>query len=368
MEFNPYKDLIIPMAKRQEARKPAEVEDFKFPEFNLRRVERLGAVHIDAPAAPRIDAPGPVRAGGDAPGPVRADGGDGGPSLSGAGTRASSQPSGAGAAGEVTVPKNDASVKEAKVNEDGSIEITKADGTKETIQPLSRESPPPKESIESVKSKETPEESTARESEKSALADKLLKGMMLLPAFLPLALLLAGFIQGEIACNDINGGGVSGHGPKVMSITNVKSAQWPTGMPSWFPVTNSTKVDLTYSPCIEILKTDKLTVTDSSNVLTGTYGVESTPGPCQVRIDIKKGYTANTASNTATFTDKTSCSDRMAYAIGQDANTILSTAGTGLSGAASGFFSAVPWSSILMFIAFILAIYIAWSAIKVFKG
>ena len=47
MDFNPYKDLIVPMVK-QEDRKPVDVEEFKFPKFNLRlrQVEYLRGIEV----------------------------------------------------------------------------------------------------------------------------------------------------------------------------------------------------------------------------------------------------------------------------------------------------------------------------------
>ena len=279
----------------------------------------------------------------------------------------------AGAAGEPIAGPPTETVETApgsttKTNSDGSETVTKPTGETETVPALSREKPV-SETTDNSPNNETPPEKAERTGEKSSLLEKFQKGLMLLPFLLPLALLLASFIQGEIACNQINGGGISGHGAQVMNVTNVVSAQWPKGLPSWVPTMNANKVDVTYSPCIQILSKDMLTFKDEANVFsTSAYPVSSAPGPCIVRIDLGKAYTANTVSNTATFTDKTSCSDRMAYAAGQDAGTVLQLSGDLGSQLLGGLSSSIPWSTIFLILALILAIYIAWQAIKIFTG
>ena len=73
MSFNPYKDLII-QRQTHEYRKPVEVEEFKFPEFNLRKIlnpellpirqVEYNGVHTTAtvpPRAPGESAPDPSR-------------------------------------------------------------------------------------------------------------------------------------------------------------------------------------------------------------------------------------------------------------------------------------------------------------------
>jgi hypothetical protein len=277
-----------------------------------------------------------------------------GPSVTGSGGGSTTTTSTGGA---TVKPPPDPALPEGttiKRNEDGSLEVTNAKGEKKTYEAGSPENPVPK-TPENAPENETPPEKAANQESKSTLLEKLTKGAMLLPLLLPLALLLAGFIQGEIACNEING--------STMNITGSQSAQYPTGLPSWFPTINKTKVNLTYSPCNKILNTDTITIKDSSNILTGSYGVTGSPGACQVQIDIGKVYTSNSASNTATFTDKTSCSDRMAYAIGQDSLALGEAAGSSFGDILSGLFGNVPWSGIAMVVLAIIAVYFLYEAV-----
>jgi hypothetical protein len=103
-------------------------------------------------------------------------------------------------------------------------------------------------------------------------------------------------------------------------------------------------------------------------VFDGRYDV-STGEECSLTVDIGKEYTtANTFSNTAQFTLSTSCSDRMAYAAGQDALVVGQAAGAGLQGVFSGIFGSASFSGILMIVLFILAGWLAFQAIAIFRG
>jgi len=192
------------------------------------------------------------------------------------------------------------------------------------------------------------------EKERSSILDKASKGLMFLPLLLPLALLTAAVVQGEAECDNVNS--------QTMDITNVVSAAWPQGLPSWVPQSNSTKYDIGYTPCSKILANDTLTFTDSSNTFpTGERSIDSVPQPCYVRVDFGKELTVDPeVSNVATFKVKTSCSDRMAYAAGQDAGIIANVASEGLSGAASGLFGNINFKTIGLILLAIVSVYFAY--------
>jgi hypothetical protein len=380
MEFNPYKDLIIPMVKHQGDRKPIEVEEFKFPEFNL----RLRQVEYDRSVKlPKGDPP--KRASGDEPNqgkphPVRSNEAvDAGvdpanPSNQVAATSQGTNLTGGGRAATLRTPEGGIPVKndnlpggEGTLRSDGVV-VAK-DGSLHP--PGSRANPIARDSGD-VPLRETPDTDAKSQhnpenisKSKSDLANKMMMGVMLLPAFLPLALLLAAFVQGEVACNQLDG--------KEFSIDSAVSARQPTypdGTPDFIKNTfsiNKTKVKIGFSPCVKILNTDKIKIHDS-NVFDGHYEV-STGEECSLIFDLGKEYaSANTFSNTAQFTLSTSCSDRMAYAAGQDALAVSQAAGTGLQGFFSGIFGSASFSGFIMIVLFILAGWLAFKAIAVFRG
>ena len=377
MEFNPYKDLIIPMAKNQEDRKPAEVEEFKFPEFNLRLRQVEFKRGIEPPRAdppnPRPREEGEIR-------PIRtndavAAGVD--PAVPGnrvATTTQGATISGRGGQSDLTTPAGGVPIKNDNlpggegtlrpdgvvVAKDGSLHPPGSRGN-----PLARDvgGVPPREKPDTDATSQHNEQNISKS--KSDLANKMMMGVMLLPAFLPLALLFAAFVQGEVACNQLDGKKF-----KIDSAASARQPNYPEGTPDWVKNTFSidkNKVKIGFSPCVKILNTDKIKVQDS-NVFDGNYDVV-TGKDCSLTFDLGKEYkTANTFSNTANFILSTSCSDRMAYAAGQDALVVSQAAGAGLQGFFSGIFGSASFSGLIMIVLFILAGWLAFKAIAVFRG
>ena len=196
---------------------------------------------------------------------------------------------------------------------------------------------------------------------KARLGNKLLMGAMLIPALLPLALMLAGMIQGGIACKQLDEKEF-----KIESAVSAKTPNYPDSTPDWIKnnlVYNKTKVNLTFSPCVHILKTDSIKVHDS-NVFDGTYDITRVNGSCSIRVDIGSEYaTANTFSNTAGFTLYTSCEDRMAYAVGEDAQILAEGAGSMLS----GFLGSFDFSTIFLILGLVVAVWFVFQAVQIFK-
>lgn len=238
------------------------------------------------------------------------------------------------------------------VNDDGSITVTNREG-KQVTKPFGERGNSTTSKPEETLAKEPADRKAANEKDRQNIMDKISKGLMLIPLLLPLALLLASVIQGEADCENVNS--------QTMDVTNVVSAAWPQGLPSWVPQSGTTKYDIAYSPCTKILANDLLTFTDSSNTFpTGQFPIDSVPQPCYVRIDFGKTLTIDSnVANVATFTDKTSCADRMAYAAGQDAGIVANAAGEGLSGAVSGLFGNINFGTIGMILLAIVAVYFA---------
>ena len=324
--FNP-SDLLVPLV-RVIPERTIEKYELEFPPLFQPRKEFFDPPHVEVPHAPDVphiptDANHPT---------VR------GPST------ATFHPD-----GHITVTRSDGTAVDIQVGDRGTIDIT---------------STPPPEQVARQQQKATTNGGTdqhsseEKEKEKSDLLEKIGMGLMLIPSLLPLALLLASTIQGGVDCDNLD--------QKQMNITGVTSSKWPQGLPSWFPTMNANKVDVTYDPCVKILSTDTIQV-QSSNVFDGTYSPVSTNGTCSIRIDIGKEYTSNTASNTANFILNTSCSDRMAYELGQDTNDLAQAGGNIAGDLLGGLFGSIPWSAILMILAGIVAIYIAFQAIQIFK-
>jgi hypothetical protein len=191
-----------------------------------------------------------------------------------------------------------------------------------------------------------------------------MKGAMLVPFLIPLGILLHSLIQGEIDCDQLDN--------KKFGITDAQSAatpQYPSGTPGWIQsiAINKNKVNLKYSPCARILSTDSITI-QNSNVFDGTYTPTGTTGPCKLQIDIGKTFTNNTWSNTATFNLHTSCEDRMAYQIGDDTATLANFAGQTAGDLVGGIFGGINWSGILLVIFAIVAVYLFFQVVAVFRG
>ena len=250
-------------------------------------------------------------------------------------------------------------------NPDGSVDVKGADGTVRTHEAGDRDNPLSNKPKEEVEGAQNPNEKAARGKEKNSLLENIGKGMMFLPFLLPLALLLAAVVQGEADCQDING--TEGDGmaiqavaPKVMTVTSVFSAAWPKSFPEAMQI-RKTKYDVGFTPCIKILANDVLTFKDTTNTFpVGQQSIDSVPQTCMVRIDFGKTLTIDSeVANVATFTDKTSCSDRMAYAAGQDAEILAGAAGTGLSSLFGGLLGGLNLSSIFLVICGILALIFA---------
>ena len=330
--FNP-SDLLVPLV-RVIPERTIEKYELEFPPlFQPRKEFAIEAPHVSAPHVSAPHAPDVPHIPTDANHPtVR------GPST------ATFHPD-----GHITVTRSDGITVDIQVGDRGTIDIT---------------STPPPEQVARQQEKATTNGGTdqhapgEKEKTKSDLLDKVAMGLMLIPALLPLALFLAATIQGGVDCDNLD--------QKQMNITGVTSSKWPQGLPSWVPTMNANKVDVTYDPCVKILSTDTIKV-QSSNVFDGTYSPVSTNGTCSIRIDIGKAYTSNTASNTANFILNTSCSDRMAYELGQDVNDLAQAGGNIAGDLFGGLFGSIPWSAILMILAGIVAIYIAFQAIQIFK-
>jgi len=376
MDFNPYKDLIVPMVK-QEARGPVEVEEFKFPKFNLRlrQVEYLRGIEV-----PRTDPPNP-RPRDDAEfRAVRTNQAVGAgvdpalPSNRVTETTQGTNLTGRGAQSAINTPEGGIPVKndnlpggEGTLRPDGVV-VAK-DGS---LHPPGSRGSPLARDAEGVPTREKP--NTDPESQhsdqsinksKSDLANKMMMGVMLLPAFLPLALLFAAFVQGQVACNQLDGKKFS-----IDSAVSTRQPKYPEGTPDWIKNTfsiNKNKVKIGFSPCVQILNTDKIKI-QSSNVFDGKYEV-GTGSACSLTIDIGKEYkTANTFSNTANFILSTSCSDRMGYAAGQDALILSQGLGAGLGGLFSGIFGSTTFSGIIMVVLVVLAIGLALKGVAIFRG
>lgn len=194
--------------------------------------------------------------------------------------------------------------------------------------------------------------------------DRVTKGAMLLPALLPLSLLLAALTQGLVDCDALDD---KDH--KITSIESARYPEYPEGTPEWvikYLTYNKNKIKVRYSPCTQLLSTDNIDVKDS-NLFDGNYGVKIVE-PCVLLLDIGQEYTSNAASSNAYFKLHTSCSDRAFYNLGEDLHAIADTASTGAQGLFSGLFGSIPWSTIFLIVMFILAIWLAFGAFKALKG
>ena len=197
------------------------------------------------------------------------------------------------------------------------------------------------------------------------ILDKVGKAAMAVPLLLPLSLLLAGMIQGLIDCDQLDGKAFG-----IKSVDSAASPKYPDGTPDWIKNTftmNKTQVDLTYSPCVKILSNDSITV-KNSNVFDGEYTPTGTSGSCKVRIDIGKPYVANTFANTAIFNLSTSCEDRMAYEIGHDIGELTNFAAQTTGDILGATFGNMNWSTIFLVLFGIVAVFLAFQVIKIFKG
>lgn len=385
-------DLLIKKPKREYFRPPTEVQEFEFPKFNLRKmldpefvpsrqVENFPSFRRgpkppepDLPAANRGEAPDPKK-----PHAPRTEGnvrGGSDPASKSSQDAAVSTTQGQNLLGKgniqkLNIPPEGIKIKserlpdgEGTLRPDGVV----VDKNGKEYPPGSRENPiannsndiPPRSPPDTDAKSQHNEENM--KNSKGALANKMMMGVMLLPAFLPLALMLAGFIQGEVACKQLDG--------KEFKIENAESARspkYPDSTPDWIKnnlVYNKTKLKIAFSPCVHILSTDSIKIHDS-NVFDGSYDVTKVDGSCLLTVDIGKEFsnTANAFSNTAGFTLHTSCTDRMAYAVGEDASFLAQGAGSMLAGLFDGF----DFSSIFLILFLVVGVWFAFQAISIFR-
>jgi hypothetical protein len=390
-------DLLIQRPKR-EYRKQAEVTEMEFPEFSLRKIrEVLNPEFVpsrqvenfpslrrgprppqpDLPSANRGDAPDPkkphaqrtegnVKAGADPASSASQDA-----AIS---TTAGQNLLGRGNIQKLNVPKEGIKIKSERLPDgEGTLRPDGVVVDKNGVEypPGSRENPiannsqdiPPRQPPDTDAKSQHSEENMKKS--KGDLANKMMLGVMLVPAFLPLALMLAGMIQGEVACKQLDGKEF-----KIESATSARQPVYPDGTPDWIKNTfsiNKTKVKIGFSPCAQILRTDSIKVHDS-NVFDGTYDITNVNGSCSLTVDIEKEFeTANAFSNTAQFILNTSCSDRMAYAVGDDARVLASGVGTGLGSIVSGIFGGINMSAIFLVMGIVIAIWFIFQVYAVFK-
>lgn len=390
-------DLLIQRPKR-EYRKPTEVTEMEFPEFNVRKIrEVLNPEFVphrrvenfpnfrrgpkppqpDIPSANRGDAPDPkkphaprtegnVRGGADPASSANQD--------SAMRTTAGQNLLGRGNIQSLGIPKEGIKVKSERLPDgEGTLRPDGVVVDKNGVEypPGSRENPlaensqdiPPREPPDTDPNSQHNNENRAKD--RGALANKMMLGVMLVPAFLPLALMLAGMIQGEVACKQLDGKEF-----KIESATSAKQPVYPDGTPDWIKNTfsiNKTKVKIGFSPCAQILSTDSIKVHDS-NVFDGTYDITNVNGSCSLTVDIQKEFeTANAFSNTAQFILHTSCADRMAYAVGDDARVLASGVGTGLGSLVGGIFGGINMSAIFLVVGLVIAVWFIFQVYAIFK-
>lgn len=203
----------------------------------------------------------------------------------------------------------------------------------------------------------TPAQQRAR---REKIIDRVTKGTMLLPALLPLGLLLTALIQGEIECDALD--------DKDHEITSIDSARYPVypdGTPDFIKnyfAYNKTKVKIRYNPCTNILTTDNIDIKDS-NLFDGNYGVKMIE-PCVLQLDIGQEYTSNAASNTAYFKLHTDCSDRIMYNLGEDIGDIANLGASSAQGLLGGLIGSIPWSTIFFIILCLVAVWFFFSFAK----
>jgi hypothetical protein len=201
-------------------------------------------------------------------------------------------------------------------------------------------------------------------------------------AGLPLGILLAAIIQGLLICDQINGNNVVGPARKDPMpdriITKVESAATPI-WPNWVPApikklqTQKTMVYLTYKDAFHILNTDTIDVKNSNVFDKNGYTILDNSSDDRVLIDVGKPWSSkfSNVANVATFTLHTKCEDRIAYMAGQNFAVLGKAVAQGASGLGEGlgvFAEAIPWKSLLIAVAVVVAFFFFIKALSALKG
>jgi hypothetical protein len=212
--------------------------------------------------------------------------------------------------------------------------------------------------------------------------DKFRKAGYVVAAGVPLGILLAAITQGLLLCDQINGNSVAGPAHKDPMadriITKVESAATPI-WPDWLPKrirelqTQKTMVYLTYKDAFHILKTDTIDVKNSNVFDKNGYTILDNSSDDRILIDVGKPWSSkfSNVANVATFTLHTKCEDRIAYMAGQDFGVLGKAIAQGASGFGEGlgvFAEAIPWKSVLIAVAVVVAIFFFIQALSAFKG
>jgi len=201
-------------------------------------------------------------------------------------------------------------------------------------------------------------------------------------AGVPLGILLAAITQGLLLCDQINGNNVVGPARKDPMpdriITKVESAAtpvWPDWAPTWVKRVQAQKtmVYLTYKDAFHILKTDTIDVKKSNVFDKNGYTILDNSSDDRVLIDVGKPWSSNfsNVANVATFTLHTKCEDRIAYMAGQNFAVVGKAVAQGAMGFGEGlglFARSVPWKSILIAVAALVAFLFFIKALSALKG
>lgn len=212
--------------------------------------------------------------------------------------------------------------------------------------------------------------------------DKFKKAGYVVAAGVPLGILLAAITQGLLLCDQINGNSVAGPSHKDpmadRTITKVESAAtpvWPDWAPRWVKKlqTQKTLVYLTYKDAFHVLKTDTIDVKHSNVFDKNGYTILDNSSDDRILIDVGKPWSSkfSNVANVATFTLHTKCEDRIAYMAGQDFGVLGKAVTQGAMGFGEGlgvFAEAVPWKSILIAVAVVVAFFFFIKALSAFKG
>ena len=212
--------------------------------------------------------------------------------------------------------------------------------------------------------------------------DKFKKAGYVVAAGVPLGILLAAIVQGLLLCDQINGNSIAGPAHKDPMadriITKVESAATPV-WPDWVPnfvkklQTQKTMVYLTYKDAFHILKTDTIDVKHSNVFDKNGYTILDNSSDDRILIDVGKPWSSefSNVANVATFTLHTKCEDRIAYMAGQDFAVLGKAVSQGVSGVGEGlgvFAESIPWKSVLIAVAVVVAFFFFIKALSAFKG
>lgn len=201
-------------------------------------------------------------------------------------------------------------------------------------------------------------------------------------AAIPLAILMAGIIQGLMQCDAINGNNVAGPAHKdpmpdrtIIKVESAATPQWPDWVPKFVKKlqTQKTYINITYKDAIHILNTDTIDV-KNSNVFDGNgYKIKDNSSDDKVMIDIGKPWKKEFANvaNVATFKLHTNCDDRVAYMAGKDFAIVGKAVAQGAWSIGEGLglaASAIPWTSILIGLAVLVCVYFLFKAGSMLRG